>query len=111
MMTQQRLDEAERDAERLGLAMDEATRLRHVALAIAHEWRKHGVPLSIGLECINNALGHFTGNVGIHAAMQTAVEYRKRMLDLYPEWQSITARPITLATLALGVWVAKGWRR
>lgn len=110
-MTQQRLDEAERDAVMLGDAMDEATRLRHVALAIAHEWRKNGVPLSIGLECVNNALLHFPGNVGIHAAMQTAVEYRKRMLDLYPEWQSITARPIHLATLALGVWCAKGWRR
>lgn len=110
-MTQQRLDEAEQHAERLGHALDEATRLRHVALAIAHEWRKNGVPLSIGLECINNALGHFTGNVGIHAAMQTAVEYRKSAGSLYPEWAPITARPIHLATLALGVWCAKGWRR
>ena len=99
-MTQERLAESEQHAKLLG-----------VALSIAHQWKKHGVPLAMGLECINNALGHFHGDVGIHAAMQTAVEYRKREHDLYPEWASITARPITLATLALGVWATKGWRR
>ena len=100
-MTQERLAESEQHAK-----------LLHVALTIAHQWKKHqGVPLALALECINNALGHFPGDVGVHAAMQTAVEYRKREHDLYPEWASITARPITLATLALGVWVAKGWRR
>jgi hypothetical protein len=95
-----RLDEASQHAALLG-----------VAVTIAHEWHEAGVPLLAATECIRNVLSHFLGDVGITHAVHDAVEHRKAHVDLYPEWVGVNVSTVKLATLALGVWVRKGWRR
>jgi dihydroorotase len=115
MMTQERLAEASRDASLLGFALttsEEGVRLHIVAGAIAHAWSKVGIPLHVGIECTRNALSALTSEVGITHVVHDAIEHRRKLPDLYPEWAHVTAaRAVRLTVLALHVWATKGWRR
>ena len=114
-MTQERLDEATRDASVLGFALstsERTARLHLVAGAIAHAWVGAGVPLAEALECARNAVAATTAEVGITHAVHDAVQYRRGMPSLYPAWQHVSAgKAVRLTVLALHVWATKGWRR
>jgi hypothetical protein len=109
-MTQQRLAEATISASLLGMP-ESSARLHIVAGAIAHEWSKVGIPLHVGIECTRNALSALTAEVGITHVVHDAIEHRRKLPELYPEWSHITAaRSVRLTVIALGVWCGKGWR-
>lgn len=114
-MTQEHLNDANRDAHLLGLALTtsaERVRLHEVAGSIAHVWQRAGVPLSDALECARNAVQCMSAEAGVHHILLDAIEHRRGQPELYPAWQSVSrSRAMYLATLALGVWCTKGWRR
>lgn len=117
-MTQQRLDEAERDAAVLSLVLstsEEGLRLHTVAGEMAQAWStasKGLLPLADALECARNAVAATAAEVGICHAVYDAVSYRRAMPDLYPAWAPIShCTAMRFGVIAVQVWAAKGWRR